>query len=280
MSEIIKLPAGTKRIPVYEIPSLLASAKATTSLLINFEKKVASSEQTLPLSDDDAKRLTEIWGIETDLNVLFRITKEKWLELEATFNNSENKPDWSLVPIWEEFPSIAKEREIHQSVDNNIAYGKGDFKLTIRHPITNAPINDSVPDAFVTIEEFIRYARIVHLVDVQLECEPDPVPITQADIDSGSSINITEMWIAKAWEQGTIYMEAWRKAGYDPTIANIGLYLEGYFSDNKIYNSRNEIIDKATIVREALTGITGNKVGHKTKKSKIPDGKVGKLPQM
>lgn len=189
MSKIIKLPAGTKEIPVYEIPSLLASTKGTTSLLMNLEKKVASSEQTLPLSDDDAKRLTEIWGFETDLNVLFRITKEKWFELESTFNSSENKPDWSLVPSWEEHPNPVIEKEFHKSIDNFIAYGKGDFKLTVCDPITEAPKNDPDPEAYVRIEEFIRYARIVHRIDVQLECEQDLVKTEALLIAQTDGIN-------------------------------------------------------------------------------------------
>lgn len=187
MSEIIKLPAGTKKIPVYEIPSLLASSKGTKSLLINIEKKLASSEQTLPLSDDDAKQLIEIWRIETDLNVLFRITKEKWLEREAIFNNAENKPEWSLVPIWAEFPNVVEEREIHQQVENSILHGQGDFKLTIRHPTTNAPTKESLPDAFVTVEEFIRYARIVHLVQVQLQSEQDLIKAETLPIIQGKT---------------------------------------------------------------------------------------------
>ena len=93
-----------------------------------------------------------------------------------------------------------------------------------------------------------------------------------------ATINKKEMWVKKAWDLGETYIKQWREIGYEPTIANIGLYVEGYFSDNKIYNTRDEVIDRSTIVREALTGITGNKVGHKTKKQKIPDEKAGHLP--
>ena len=135
-----------------------------------------------------------------------------------------------------------------------------------------------------TPSEYQKYQMIgieLHQLYMRQE-EVDALLIIQADnthLENKTTINIKEMWVAKAWEHGEIYMEAWREAGYEPTIANIGLYVEGYFSNNKIYNSRNEIIDRATIVREALTGITGNKVGHKTNKLKIPDGKIGQLPE-
>jgi hypothetical protein len=92
------------------------------------------------------------------------------------------------------------------------------------------------------------------------------------------TVNIKEMWVTKAWELGNIYMNKWREAGYEPTKANIGLYIEGVFSSDQVYNSRKEVIDRATIIREALTGITGNKIGHKSKKP-IPAGKAGKLPE-
>ena len=106
--------------------------------------------------------------------------------------------------------------------------------------------------------------------------------ITKDDNFSGekkAAINITEMWIAEAWKQGTTYMEAWRNAGYEPTIENIGLYVEGVFSNNRTYNTRGNVIDRATIIREALTGITKRGKGTKSRTPNIPDGKAGKLPE-
>jgi hypothetical protein len=92
------------------------------------------------------------------------------------------------------------------------------------------------------------------------------------------SLNKKEMWVEKARDQGTIYMNAWRGAGFEPTIANIGLYVEGLFSNEGTYNTNGNVIDKATIIREALTGITGNKKGKKSTK-KIPSEKIEKLPE-
>ena len=94
------------------------------------------------------------------------------------------------------------------------------------------------------------------------------------------SLNKKDMWVEKARYQGTIYMDAWRKAGFEPTKADIGLYVEGLFSNDGTHNTNGNIIDKETIIREALTGITGNKQGHKSKRPKIPKDKVSKLPEL
>lgn len=135
-------------------------------------------------------------------------------------------------------------------------------------------------------ESLLRPFALNLIKDNATPIDPYDLDITHPMVEAGNaigankeSINITEMWLAKAQSQGKIYMEAWRKAGYDPTIANIGFYVEGYFSNNQIYNSRREVIDRATIVREALTGITTRNKGYKSKLPKIPDGKAGQLPQ-
>ncbi len=94
-----------------------------------------------------------------------------------------------------------------------------------------------------------------------------------------ASLNTKKMWVAAAWEHGRIYVNEWRKAGYEPTVADVGLYVEGIFSNNGTYNTNGNVIDRATIVREALTGITGKKKGQKSTKQKIPNGEKGKLPQ-
>lgn len=86
-----------------------------------------------------------------------------------------------------------------------------------------------------------------------------------------TSLNIKAMWIKEAWRVGTIYMNQWRDAGYQPTKDDIGLYVEGYFANNGTHNTTGNIIDRATIIREALTGITGKRRGQKCKK-KIPAG--------
>lgn len=93
------------------------------------------------------------------------------------------------------------------------------------------------------------------------------------------TINTKEMWLAEARKQGEIYIKAWRNAGYEPTISDTGLYVEGVFSNNGTHNTNGNVIDRATIVREALTGITGHKKGYKSKLSKIPHGKTEQLPE-
>lgn len=96
--------------------------------------------------------------------------------------------------------------------------------------------------------------------------------------NKSSTESIKKIWVQKAKELGTEYMDQWRNAGYEPTVANIALYVEGVFSNTGVYNSRIEVIDKETIIREALTGITGKKAGYKSKKPKIPTDKVEELP--
>lgn len=104
--------------------------------------------------------------------------------------------------------------------------------------------------------------------------------IAPANGESKSTLNLKEMWIDKAQELGKDYIAKWRKAGYEPTTSNVGLYVEGVFSDKEIYNTNGNVIDRATIIREALTGITGNKQGHKLSKPKIPKESASKLPSI
>jgi hypothetical protein len=87
-----------------------------------------------------------------------------------------------------------------------------------------------------------------------------------------------EDWIKKAQAIAEGYLVEWRKAGYTPTVADAALYVEGVFSTQGTVNTRRELIDRETIKREALKGITGRKPGERVKGKKIPPEKREGLP--
>lgn len=103
-------------------------------------------------------------------------------------------------------------------------------------------------------------------------------PTPQGQVKTRAKKEVKE-WQRKAKELGHTYLAAWRKAGYEPTKQDVALYLEGEFSTLQIYGDREEVLDATYIERHALTGITGNPVGYKSKKPKVPHGVRQKLPQ-
>jgi hypothetical protein len=85
-------------------------------------------------------------------------------------------------------------------------------------------------------------------------------------------------WVAKAKNLGTEYVEAWRAAGYTATVDDAALFVEGVFITEGTFNTRKEAIDRETIKREALVGITGRKPGQRISGKKIPEEKRHRLP--
>jgi hypothetical protein len=100
----------------------------------------------------------------------------------------------------------------------------------------------------------------------------------QPAFSSGAPESAEPPWKTEAVILGNKYIKAWRDEGYEPTGADAALYIEGEFFTLGIYGKHKEVLDAAYIARHALTGITGNKPGHKSKKPKVPDGKRSKLP--
>lgn len=70
-------------------------------------------------------------------------------------------------------------------------------------------------------------------------------------------------WGDQAWEIGNEWMLAEEKrTGKRPSIDKIAMYVEGVFSTRNIVGPRGRFLDRETIKREALTGITGRKKGY------------------
>ncbi len=87
-----------------------------------------------------------------------------------------------------------------------------------------------------------------------------------------------QAWVERGQALGINYVGAWRKAGYDPTVADASYYVEAIFIADQILNTRSQYIDRETIKREALTGLTGKKAGTRTSTKKIPLNLRDKLP--
>lgn len=82
-----------------------------------------------------------------------------------------------------------------------------------------------------------------------------------------------ESTAGQAWEPGARklaeqYVAAWIRAGYEPTVADAALYVEGRLSTEGITGARG-FLDRETI-RKALVGITGRKPGERMVNKKIP----------
>lgn len=86
-------------------------------------------------------------------------------------------------------------------------------------------------------------------------------------------------WIALARELADQHIQAWAAEGHVATKADAALYVEGVFSTKGIYGERGELLDRATIERHALNGITGRKPGQRSKTRRIPEGERGSLPK-
>jgi hypothetical protein len=93
------------------------------------------------------------------------------------------------------------------------------------------------------------------------------------------SVNQDPPWANVARRKANEYLLAWRNAGYEPTGEDAALYVEGEFSNLNVFGAQGKVLDRATIKKEALTGITGRKRGARSKKPKVPDGQRGRMPE-
>jgi hypothetical protein len=85
-------------------------------------------------------------------------------------------------------------------------------------------------------------------------------------------------WTAAARELAISYVEAWREAGFEPTVSDAALFVEGELSSLSIFNTRGTYIDRETIKREALVGITNRSRGERRGTPKVPEGQRQKMP--
>jgi hypothetical protein len=106
------------------------------------------------------------------------------------------------------------------------------------------------------------------------QAESDELPTSPA-----TALPVAPIWKQEAVKLANEYISAWRTKGYEATGEDAALYVEGVFSTREIYGKRGKFLDRATIKREALKGITGRKPGAKTKLSKVPTGQRENLPK-
>lgn len=157
-------------------------------------------------------------------------------------------------------------------------------------PLTVIPLNLdwilSLSDAekFITAQgmEWTCAEIIQHLYsEVYLQPTVEADQARQADMAPqkiNNSLTKKLEWVRRAQELASEYLSQWRNAGYTGTGDDAALYVENVFCEKGIYNTRQEPIDRATIKREALSGITRRKPGERTGGKKIPSEKRGKLP--
>lgn len=101
MSEIV-LPAGTKWVPVDEVPGLLAAAQyppVQEGRAVSYLLKKLGDGRELPLQDDDEFALASAWE---GLPPYAGAAESEWPRYAAAFAAipRNKRPPWQLVPVW------------------------------------------------------------------------------------------------------------------------------------------------------------------------------------
>jgi len=159
--------------------------------------------------------------------------------------------------------------------------------LTVRHPHTDLPTNTGSVRTYyelVTPKDVNRWLSSID-APYQWECSGDlnepavvkiqTVPPSRAPVVGGSA---KDQWKAQARDLAAKYVEAWRAAGFEPTIKDAALFVEGELFNKSIFNTRGGPIDRETIRRDALGGLTERRAGERRTGPKIPQGQRQKMP--
>lgn len=162
-----------------------------------------------------------------------------------------------------------------------------DGVLTVRHPHTDLPTNTgSVRTSYelVTPKDVNRWLSSID-APYQWECdggeESDHAPASNRSTVLAVQERISSVkdkWEAEARDLAAKYLIAWRAVGFEPTVEDAAIYVEGELFVKSIFNTRGGVIDRSTIKRQALTGITARRPGEKRAGRKIPKGQRQKMP--
>lgn len=113
--------------------------------------------------------------------------------------------------------------------------------------------------------EILNIAKISETITQSLKDDDSKKIGLNSDLSKQVKENLTG-WKLKAREIGGAWMLKQEKInGKKPTVAAIAEYLEGELSNRNITGMRGKFLDKETIKREALTGITGRARGENMK---------------
>jgi hypothetical protein len=105
----------------------------------------------------------------------------------------------------------------------------------------------------------------------------DPAPAPGRANNTQPISNAGPAWEPGARKLAEQYVLSWRKAGYEPTVADAALFVEGRLSTEGITGKAGKFLDSETI-RKALVGITGRKAGERIVNKKIPKNLRETLP--
>jgi len=170
---------------------------------------------------------------------------------------------------------------------DQMVVGANDGSLTVRHPHTDLPTNTGSVRTYyemVTPKDVNRWLSSID-APYQWECggeldepavvETHTVQASRAPVAVGAA---KAQWIARARDLAAKYVDAWRAAGFEPTISDAALFVEGELFNKSIFNTRGGPIDRETIRRDALAGLTARRAGERRTGSKIPQGQRQKMP--
>lgn len=79
-------------------------------------------------------------------------------------------------------------------------------------------------------------------------------------------------------ELSALYINQWKNIGYEATKQDIAAYLESKLSDKGYRGHKGSYLDRQTLERHYLVGVTGNRKGHKLKGKAVPSALREELP--
>lgn len=214
---------------------------------------------------------------------------ERGIELRLTPYGSGPK-FWTLdnaalaIAEQEGWHSMARETFLDQLLE-----AANTRALVVSHPHTDLPVNTGPIRTFYELTTPNDVNRWLSSIDApyQWECdgggeldEPavvktQTVPASRAPVVGGSA---KEQWTAQARDLAAKYVDAWRAAGFEPTISDAALFVEGELFNQSIFNTRGGPIDRETIRRDALVGLTARRAGERRTRCKIPHGRREEMP--
>lgn len=224
---------------------------------------------------DTSPEFYRIASYRHEVSHFVRVTLDVWEEIYATFLSRSNDLQRSIVgldkqyQIWEEEAPLLLPPSVFLIVDDFIAEfseKRDDWGPEFTDPVSalqslySKPITESQAAAIFEGFEFPSIQITSGITRLPNKIRTDPelrATVTKWAID---------------------YLGKWRDAGYNPTKQDVALYVESKLSNSAQTGAMGKILDRAYIERHFLTGITGNRRGHKSSKPKIPTNLRAQLP--
>lgn len=276
------LPAGTITVTVRQIPHVLAlSLYPSTPSDDDSERFLHDIFKRRMFFFEDEAELGELEPLSnSDWDVLFKLwqylppfrsglTESEWKPYFLAFSEAYPWSDYDLCPVWDNITDLRNRARVrctsllHEAIRAKL--------ITLRDssgmPIVN-PTDELLMSTEITVselEEFFReYGVNGRNLDAAISTSQGSSEDLPGTVDMPNVLGekshsyLPGSWQAQAYELGKAWMlseEA--RTGKRPGQTAIAAYLEGELSNRGIKGPRGLFLDRETIRREALKGITG-----------------------